>query len=71
MNEIVTIFISLFTSIITVYVLHTRLGCFIGIHQYKQVGEANTIPIEYHFVCLRCGTPKTVYQKEKRKKRKD
>lgn len=73
MNEITAIIISAITSfiisIITVYILHTRLGCYIGIHQYKQEGMAYTTPIEYHNVCLRCGNPKTVYRKEKKKKR--
>ena len=73
MNEIATIIISAITSfiisIITVYVLHTRLGCYIGIHQYIQEGMAYTTPIEYHKVCLRCGNPKTVYRKKQSKKK--
>lgn len=68
MNEIVVIVLSAITSliisIVTVYVLHTRVGCLIGIHQYKKEGEALGTPIEYHMICLRCGTPKTVYRKK-------
>lgn len=68
MNEIIVVIISAITSfmisIITVYILHTPLGCYIGIHQYKKEGSAMSTPIEYHMICLRCGKPKTVYRKK-------
>ena len=67
LNEITTIIISAITSfiisLIVVYVLNTPLGCYLGIHQYKQEGSGGTTPIEYHMLCLRCGKTKTVYRK--------
>ena len=62
---IISAVISLIISIIAVYVSHTTLGCYLGIHHYKQEGMATRTPIEYHMICLRCGQPKTVYRKEK------
>ncbi|MFX0076873.1 MAG: hypothetical protein ACFE96_15620 [Candidatus Hermodarchaeota archaeon] len=37
--------------------------CRLGLHELIQEGMAYSTPIEYHFVCLKCGITHTVYRK--------